>query len=34
VPRKSLRQRFLFGDKTEELLRNAPCDVAIYRGVA
>ena len=34
VPRKSLRRRFLFGDKTEELLRNAPCDVAIYRGVA
>ncbi|MBL6934821.1 MAG: hypothetical protein ISR48_05355 [Alphaproteobacteria bacterium] len=34
VPRKSLKGKFLFGDKTEELLRGTPCDVALYRGIA
>ena len=31
VPRKSLTGRFFFGDKTEELLRDTPCDMALYR---
>lgn len=31
---RSLRQRILFGNPIEQVLRDAPCDVAVYRGVS
>jgi nucleotide-binding universal stress UspA family protein len=31
---RNLAGRFLYGDPLEQVLRNAPCDVAIYKGVA
>ncbi len=31
--RKDLRAKFLYGNPIEVVLRNTPCDVAIYRGV-
>lgn len=31
---RNLRQRFFFGEPLEQLLRDAPCDVAVYRGPA
>lgn len=34
APRRSLTGRFLFGDPLEQVLRSAPCDVAVYRGLA
>lgn len=33
APRDSLVRRFLFSEKVEQLLSQAPCDVAVYRGV-
>ena len=30
--RRSLPHRFLYGNPIEQVLRNAPCDVAVYRG--
>jgi nucleotide-binding universal stress UspA family protein len=30
---RNLTQRFLYGNPVEQLLREAPCDVAIYRGL-
>lgn len=34
APRTSLKRLFSFGDPIEELLRDTPCDVALYRGLA
>lgn len=34
APRASLTRLFSFGDPVEELLRDTPCDVALYRGLA
>ena len=34
APRASLNRLFRFGDPVEELLRDTPCDVALYRGLA
>ncbi|MCP5373471.1 MAG: hypothetical protein H6907_17215 [Hyphomicrobiales bacterium] len=34
APRASLARLFRFGDPMEELLRDTPCDVALYRGPA
>ena len=31
---RSLPQRFLYGSPIEQVLRDATCDVAIYRGIA
>lgn len=31
---RSLPQRFMFGNPIEQVLRTAPCDVAVYRGPA
>lgn len=31
---RNLAGRFFYGDPLEQVLRNAPCDVAIYKGVA
>ena len=33
APRSSLLDRFKYGDPLELILRDAPCDVAIYRGL-
>jgi nucleotide-binding universal stress UspA family protein len=30
---RGLRQRFLYGDPIEQVLANAPCDVAVYQGL-
>lgn len=32
APKESLSDRLLFGDPLERVLRDAPCDVAVYRG--
>jgi len=32
APKQDLRARYVFGNRLEEILRNAPCDVAVYRG--
>jgi nucleotide-binding universal stress UspA family protein len=31
---RTLTERFLFGSPIEQVLRDATCDVAIYRGIA
>jgi nucleotide-binding universal stress UspA family protein len=31
---RNLSERFWFGNPIEQVLRNATCDVAIYRGLA
>jgi nucleotide-binding universal stress UspA family protein len=31
---RTARERFFYGDPIEQVLRQAPCDVAVYRGIA
>jgi nucleotide-binding universal stress UspA family protein len=32
APRTSLHRRFAYGDPLEKIMRDAPCDVAVFRG--
>lgn len=34
APEASLNGRFLFGDPLEQVMRDAPCDVAVFRGAS